>query len=188
MPPRLLDGMNPSSANALPPTKGGAAHPGRRCARGDGALLTGLLRASTACRWMRMTVTPDQIFAATRFPAGWSTPCSWLPAASGPSTAASRPSVGSMLGDEDTLGQARASIQRVGAYIPDGTAPLPSTVLMTVIPALVAGVAHIANHPPRHGATADYRIPQFWSQAAASPASATTIGGGMGYRCAGLRF
>ncbi|MBC7876910.1 MAG: histidinol dehydrogenase [Anaerolineales bacterium] len=42
-----------------------------------------------------------------------------------------------------TLGQIIRPIQRVGLYIPGGTAPLPSTVLMSAIPARVAGVKEI---------------------------------------------
>ena len=41
------------------------------------------------------------------------------------------------------LGQIIRPIQRVGLYVPGGTAPLPSTVLMSVIPARVAGVKEI---------------------------------------------
>jgi histidinol dehydrogenase len=41
------------------------------------------------------------------------------------------------------LGQIVRPIQRVGLYIPGGTAPLPSTVLMSAIPARVAGVKEI---------------------------------------------
>ncbi len=46
--------------------------------------------------------------------------------------------------DEGTLGQLVRPIARVGAYAPGGSAPLPSTVLMTAIPAKVAGVPFIA--------------------------------------------
>ncbi|MBN1487448.1 MAG: histidinol dehydrogenase [Anaerolineae bacterium] len=42
-----------------------------------------------------------------------------------------------------TLGQRLAPIQRVGIYVPGGTAPLPSSLLMTAIPARVAGVDEI---------------------------------------------
>ncbi len=42
-----------------------------------------------------------------------------------------------------TLGQFIRPIQRVGLYVPGGTAPLPSTVLMSAIPAQVAGVKEI---------------------------------------------
>jgi histidinol dehydrogenase len=42
-----------------------------------------------------------------------------------------------------TLGQILRPIPRVGIYVPGGTAPLPSTVLMSVIPARVAGVKEI---------------------------------------------
>jgi histidinol dehydrogenase len=42
-----------------------------------------------------------------------------------------------------TLGQMIRPLQRVGLYVPGGTAPLPSTVLMSAIPARVAGVKEI---------------------------------------------
>jgi len=42
-----------------------------------------------------------------------------------------------------TLGQIIRPIERVGLYVPGGTAPLPSTVLMSAIPAKVAGVKEI---------------------------------------------
>ncbi len=41
------------------------------------------------------------------------------------------------------LGQLLRPIERVGIYVPGGTAPLPSTVLMSAIPAKVAGVSEI---------------------------------------------
>ncbi len=41
------------------------------------------------------------------------------------------------------LGQKVTPLQRVGVYVPGGTAPLPSSVLMNVIPAKVAGVEEI---------------------------------------------
>ena len=41
------------------------------------------------------------------------------------------------------MGQIVNPIERVGVYVPGGTASYPSTVLMTVIPARVAGVKHI---------------------------------------------
>jgi histidinol dehydrogenase len=48
------------------------------------------------------------------------------------------------------LGQRVAPIQRVGVYVPGGTAPLPSSLLMSVIPAQVAGVPEIVvATPPR---------------------------------------
>ncbi len=50
------------------------------------------------------------------------------------------------------LGQMVRPIRRVGLYVPGGTAPLPSTVLMTAIPARVAGVREIAiTVPPQRG-------------------------------------
>ena len=41
------------------------------------------------------------------------------------------------------IGQVVRPIEKIGAYIPGGTAPLPSTVIHTVIPALVAGVKEV---------------------------------------------
>lgn len=49
-----------------------------------------------------------------------------------------------------TLGQRVAPIQRVGIYVPGGSAPLPSSLLMSAIPARVAGVEEIiVCTPPR---------------------------------------
>ncbi|HEX7976100.1 MAG TPA: histidinol dehydrogenase [Anaerolineales bacterium] len=42
-----------------------------------------------------------------------------------------------------TLGQRVTPIERVGVYVPGGTAPLPSSLLMSVIPAQVAGVRQV---------------------------------------------
>ena len=44
---------------------------------------------------------------------------------------------------EGTVGQLVRPIDRVGIYVPGGTAPLPSTLLMTAIPARVANVREI---------------------------------------------
>ncbi len=46
-------------------------------------------------------------------------------------------------GPEGTLGQVVRPLERVGIYVPGGTAPLPSTLLMTAIPAQVAGVSEV---------------------------------------------
>lgn len=50
------------------------------------------------------------------------------------------------------LGQRFTPIERVGVYVPGGTAPLPSSLLMSVIPAQVAGVSRIVvcTPPPAH--------------------------------------
>lgn len=53
---------------------------------------------------------------------------------------------------EEGLGQIVTPIERVGVYAPGGTASYPSTVLMTVIPAHVAGVKQvIVVTPPGKG-------------------------------------
>ena len=46
------------------------------------------------------------------------------------------------------LGQKYTPIERAGVYVPGGTAAYPSTVLMDVIPAKVAGVKEIVMTPP----------------------------------------
>ncbi len=52
-----------------------------------------------------------------------------------------------------TLGQLIRPIQRVGLYVPAGTAPLPSTVFMSAVPAQVAGVKEIVLVSPPQRAT-----------------------------------
>ncbi len=55
-----------------------------------------------------------------------------------------QPSISWIHNDADgVLGQLVRPIDRVGIYIPGGTAPLPSSLLMSAIPARVAGVAHL---------------------------------------------
>jgi histidinol dehydrogenase len=49
---------------------------------------------------------------------------------------------------KDGLGQQVLPLERVGVYIPGGTASYPSTVLMTAIPARVAGVKEIIMATP----------------------------------------
>ena len=50
--------------------------------------------------------------------------------------------------DGALLGQVYRPLQKVGAYIPGGTAAYPSTVLMTLVPAQVAGVSDICLTTP----------------------------------------
>lgn len=47
-------------------------------------------------------------------------------------------------GDGVTFGQRIAPVDAAGLYVPAGTAPLPSSVVMNAVPALVAGVKRIA--------------------------------------------
>ena len=51
-------------------------------------------------------------------------------------------------GDGVMLGQRVVPMERVGLYVPGGTAAYPSSVLMNVIPAQIAGVEHIAIASP----------------------------------------
>jgi histidinol dehydrogenase len=52
-----------------------------------------------------------------------------------------------------TMGQLLRPIRRVGLYIPGGSAPLPSSVLMSAIPAQVAGVKEIVICSPADKST-----------------------------------
>ena len=58
-----------------------------------------------------------------------------------------------------TIGQIIRPIARVGLYVPGGTAPLPSTVLMTAIPARVAGVKEIVVVSPPNPSFANAVVP-----------------------------
>jgi histidinol dehydrogenase len=58
-----------------------------------------------------------------------------------------------------TVGQIIRPIQRVGLYVPGGTAPLPSTVLMSAIPARVAGVKEIVVVTPPNKSFANSEAP-----------------------------
>jgi len=42
-----------------------------------------------------------------------------------------------------TVGQKIIPIERIGVYVPGGRYPLPSTVLMCIIPARVAGIKEL---------------------------------------------
>ncbi|HEX3302318.1 MAG TPA: histidinol dehydrogenase, partial [Thermomicrobiales bacterium] len=58
--------------------------------------------------------------------------------------------------DEGILGQLVRPIERVGIYAPGGTAVYPSSLLMTAVPARVAGVEEVVVcSPPHQGAISD---------------------------------
>ena len=59
------------------------------------------------------------------------------------------------------LGQRVTPLRRVGVYVPGGQAAYPSTVLMTVIPARVAGVEEVvvARADPRRASAAPMCLP-----------------------------
>lgn len=60
---------------------------------------------------------------------------------------------GAGAGSEGTVTQAWRPVDRVGLYAPGGGNPLPSSVLMTVVPATVAGVGAIALASPPQRST-----------------------------------
>jgi len=112
----------------------------RYAARFDGLIDANALRVTTeemAAAWEAITpfmrealiIAANQIraFAVEQLPASWS----------------SEPIAGLM------TGQLVRPLSAVGCYVPSGRHPLPSTLLMTVIPAQVAGVARIAVVSPK---------------------------------------
>ncbi|MBR0261827.1 MAG: histidinol dehydrogenase [Selenomonadaceae bacterium] len=56
-------------------------------------------------------------------------------------------------GENSLLGQAVIPLERVGVYVPGGTAAYPSSVLMNIIPAKVAGVGEIIMCTPNANKT-----------------------------------
>jgi histidinol dehydrogenase len=64
-------------------------------------------------------------------------------------------------GDGGALGQRVDPLHRVGVYVPGGTAAYPSSLLMAVIPAQVAGVEEIAVTTPPF---APNRTPSTWAE------------------------
>jgi histidinol dehydrogenase len=58
-----------------------------------------------------------------------------------------------------TLGQIIRPIERVGLYVPGGTAPLPSSVLMSALPARVAGVKEIVVVTPPNRSSTNLDVP-----------------------------
>ncbi|MBN1977338.1 MAG: histidinol dehydrogenase [Anaerolineae bacterium] len=63
-----------------------------------------------------------------------------------------------------TLGQKLVPLERVGIYVPGGTAPLPSSLLMAAVPARVAGVDDVSVCTPADKGTG--RVPDIMLAAA----------------------
>jgi len=62
--------------------------------------------------------------------------------------------------EKGMVGQLLNPLARVGAYVPGGTAPYPSSVVMTVVPARVAGVKEIVvvSPPDKNGKANPYTL------------------------------
>ncbi len=78
-------------------------------------------------------------------------------------------------------GQIVRPLDTVGAYIPAGRYPLPSTLMMTVIPAQVAGVPHICVACPKpvpevHGTASLLGVSQFFQMGGAQAIAAFAFG------------
>ncbi len=84
--------------------------------------------------------------------------------------------------EENGLGQRITPIPRVGVYVPGGSAPLPSSLLMSVIPAQVAGVGEIIvctppnPHPAILAAAAICQVEQVYQLGGAQAIGALAYG------------
>ena len=144
VPARLLDGIEAIFGERITPDEAVRRILADLRARGDDALRDWTLRID-GVSLDALTVTPAQIAAAYDQVSAEVVDALRLAAGRVEAFHRRQPAISWIdNSNEGTLGQLVRPIQRVGAYIPGGTAPLPSTVLMTVIPARVAGVAHIA--------------------------------------------
>ncbi|HEX4954172.1 MAG TPA: histidinol dehydrogenase [Thermoanaerobaculia bacterium] len=83
------------------------------------------------------------------------------------------------------LEEVRAPLRRVGLYVPGGRAAYPSTVIMTVVPARVAGVAEIAvatppaayrAHPALRWVLARLGVTEVWGMGGAHAVAALAYG------------
>lgn len=153
VPPRLLDGIEAIFRQRITPDEAVRRILADVRTRGDDAVrdwtqrIDGVTLAS-------LTVSREQIAAAYDQVSGEVVDALRLAAQRVEAFHRRQPAISWIHNDEQgTLGQLVRPIQRVGAYVPGGTAPLPSTVLMTAIPARVAGVEHITVISPPQRAT-----------------------------------
>ena len=152
-PPRVLDGIERLFGERLTPDEAvrriladvrteGAAALRRWTATLDGVEPPGLVISRTQIQAAYEKVEPTVVDALK------------LAAARVEAFHRRQPSLSWIHNDGDgTVGQLVRPIGRVGVYVPGGVAPLPSTVLMTAIPAKVAGVPYISVISPPQRAT-----------------------------------
>ncbi|MCA9870668.1 MAG: histidinol dehydrogenase [Anaerolineae bacterium] len=153
VPPRLLDGIEAIFGQRITPDEAVRRILADVRGRGDDSLREWTLRIDGVAL-DAMAVSPAQIAAAYEQLPGQVVDALRLAAQRVEAFHCRQPAGSWIHNDEQgMLGQLVRPIQRVGAYIPGGTAPLPSTVLMTAIPARVAGVEHVAVITPPRRAT-----------------------------------
>jgi len=159
-----LDDVEPAVRKIISDVRRGGDQALRRYAtEWDGLVKTHALRVSQEEIQAAWDETPKAIRSALRQAAAnirqfcrWQMPSDW------------RKKV-----DGGELGQLVRPLACVGCYVPGGRHPLPSTLLMTVIPAQVAGVSRIAVVSPR---------PQSITLAAAALLGVSEV-----YRCGGAQ-
>lgn len=79
--------------------------------------------------------------------------------------------------DGISISSSRRPVDRVGCYVPGGRAEYPSTVLMTAVPALVAGVAEVALCVPPDRTTGSVPVSTLAAAALAGVTEVYSVGG-----------
>ncbi|PKM07927.1 MAG: histidinol dehydrogenase, partial [Gammaproteobacteria bacterium HGW-Gammaproteobacteria-7] len=153
VPQKTLDGIQSLFGESLTPAEAVARILADVRTRGDQALIKWntkldnrsdpLMRVSAAEMQSALTGLPDKQLSALKFSIervrafhGKQPASSWVDQSMG-----------------GTVGQLLRPIRRVGLYVPGGSAPLPSSVIMSAIPAQVAGVKEIVICSPADRAT-----------------------------------
>jgi len=165
LPAQVADGIERVFGERLSPTQAVAHILADVRARGDSAL------AEWSARIDGAALLPAAAGAKGAFeiaPAAWAVACDRLPAdqraalelaADRIATFHRKQPIGSWVdtGPEGTLGQLIRPLERVGVYVPGGSAALPSSLLMAAIPARVAGVEEIVvcTPPGKQGGVPD---------------------------------
>ncbi|MCB1255876.1 MAG: histidinol dehydrogenase [Microthrixaceae bacterium] len=79
--------------------------------------------------------------------------------------------------DGISISSSRRPVDRVGCYVPGGRAEYPSTVLMTAVPALVAGVSEVALCVPPDRTTGSVPVSTLAAAALAGVTEVYSVGG-----------
>jgi histidinol dehydrogenase len=128
-------------------------------------------------RAMRVAQSNIRRFAEAQRPKEWTVALGFAAASNGASAG------------QVTVGQIVRPLESVGCYVPGGRYPLPSTLLMTVTPAQVAGVERIVVCSPKPAketlaaawlAGLDARQPEFYRVGGAQAIAAMAYGSGSG--------
>jgi len=148
IPPALIERLHKTFGAALTPEQAVARIIADIRARGDSALLD-WTRTLDGVALQSVTVSADEIDAAyAETPAAVRDALELAAARVRAFHEKQKPKSWLDWNGEGALGQRIIPLSRVGVYVPGGTAPLPSSLLMAAIPAQVAGVREIVVATP----------------------------------------